>query len=357
MPNQHTIRLLGRHPGGINDLLVLADGSVLTAGTDGAICRWQTDRRADADSNGPMPPPLIRFDAVDHYANNRPAQTSALSLDLAGSTLACGLKHGVVELRDVHGGARIRTLDNPQVKSRHRFDFCRVVFNPADANQLLATNRAYVNVWDVRNGQILWSDVQFSTANTVAFLRSGSRLLVQEWDPWLHLLHWPGGKREHWQYELMEGSYNFLTTRAAPAGAREGFDLVLSALDAAGGHVVAMNIDQEAAVWQADFRDRQHDVDIAADGSCIVTAGEEGTLRVLSAIGQLLHEIDVDTHPLIGAEAKEAGEPKSAGMILTTNDLEDDAFYATAIHRVKLLTGTTSAIAALVSGLLLRIDW
>lgn len=354
MKKTDSIRILGRHPQGVNDLLLLPDGEAITAGADGTLRRWKIDLSQDADADAAPSKPLIHFPKVDHY-KSKPVQTSALSIDLADGVLACGMRHNVVELRHLKDGSLIRPLDNPKVASRHPHDFCRVMFNSADATQLIGSNRSYVNVWDTLSGKILWSDHQFSTANTASFVRNGSRLLIQEWDPWLHVLEWPGGKKIRWQYELMESSFNFLTVRAAPPGLK--FDFVLATLDADGGHVVAMNIDKEASLWQADFPDRQHDVDIAADGKAIVTGGEEGTLRILSSTGKEQHAIDVDTHPRIGAEAAAFGPAKSSGMILTTNDLDDEFFPPTAIHRVKLLPGAKSAIVGLAGGLVLRLSW
>jgi WD40 repeat protein len=354
MKKQVPILILGRHPEGIADLAIDADRTILTAGPDGTIRRWKTDLSEDADLAKPLPEPVIRFSAAKHYKGSPPVQMSAMSMDRAGQVLACGLKHGVVELRDLRTGLLIRELENPQAGSRHPYDFCRVMFNPSDSNQLLGTNRNYVNVWDTASGAILWSDHQYRAANTAAFLRGGSRLFVQEWDPWLHLFEWPGAKRIRWQYELMESSYNFLTTRPAPEGAV--FDLILAALDADGAHVVAMNIDQEEAVWETALPDRQHDVDIAPGGKFVVTGGEDGMLRVLSKSGKEDHVIDVDDHPMIGAEARAAGPAKSSGTILTTNDLEEDFFPPTAIHRVKLLDDA-NAVVGLAGGLLVRLSW
>jgi WD40 repeat protein len=347
MPANSPIQVLGRLEGGINDLAILDANSLLTAGTDGTILRWNIHSSAPDR-------PWIHFDAVKRYPKEPPVQMSALALAHTTDFLACALKHGVVEIRNLQTGNLIRSLDNPQVGNKHPFDFCSLAFNPQNPRELAGTNRNYAVVWNIETGQIILRDHEFRAANTVAFLRNGTKLLAQEWDPWLHLYEWPGAKRIRWQYELMESSYNFLTSRAAPR--QSPFDFVLSALDADGGHLIAMNLDQEEALWESHLPDRQHDIDIAPDAKLIITGGDDGILRAIDSSGDEQLSIDLTTHPDVASEAESAGDPNSSGLILTTNDLEDDAYPTTAIHRLKFLPNAQSAVIALVGGLLLHVQ-
>jgi WD40 repeat protein len=336
---QKPILLPGRHKGGVTCVQVIGE-EIYSAGTDQRILRHAPDGSSKE---------LIRFADVQLYPREPKAKPYAAWFDISRGLIACAMKHGVVELHDAESGKHIRSLDNPPVGSAYHRDFDSVSFHPADPSVLLGSNGRYAVVWDTKTGEQLWRDTMGSRINTAAFLSDGKHLLLQEWDPLLRILNWPGGKSAGYQFEMVEGSWNLVTSRPSPVKGK--IDFAVSALDADGGHVVGMKLGKEEPVFQYDFDERIHDLAFTPDGQHLLAGGDAGVLHMLGARSKKSAKIELS----VASEVAALPAGSSSPMILCTRELEDDAYPGTAIHCISCAPDSKWAAVGLVGGLVLKV--
>jgi WD40 repeat protein len=331
--------LPGLHIGGVTCVKVVGE-MIYTAGVDQRVLRHAPDGSLGE---------LIRFADVRLYPREPKAKPYAAWFDISHGLIACAMKHGIVEIHDVASGKHIRSLENPPVGSAYHRDFDSVAFHPGDPNLIAGSNGRYAVVWDATTGQQLWRDTMGSRINTTTFLGRGKHILLQEWDPLLRILNWPGGKSAGYQFEMVEGSWNLVTSRACPVDGK--IDFAVSALDADGGVVLGMKLGHEKPVFKRKMDERIHDIDFTLDGRHLLAGGDRGILRIFDTRSKKSAQIDLGKLPEVSA----LPPGSSSSMILCTRELEHDSYPNAAIHCISCSSTGDWAAVGLVGGLLLKV--